>query len=740
MVEYLSSQATTTTSTPVKEKIVKEIESWQNTSPVCQQVQEDELISVVKHRSVLCFPLTVEHCSNSVGNSVQVCDQKVEKTFDKESGSRNCTNESYAPELTAIVNQSKGEEVEPQTRGFQLRALSDRSAAPDEITFQEPTSLVSDRLNVESFSSELVTETLNYFVNCRQRLSQMTKTFDDSDAYILLLQEKEVDLELAARIGQDLLKQNGQLKDAIRNLESELARRQDDVQQLRHELASNKSLLDTFIEEEEEQQNKSGNYGGSNRDYSRTTTQDDSDDQFPSSSTSLFHMKASAARCISTQRDHYDDDQSQTHRGFLSLTPHKPCGSSIDPFTSLPYHVNTQNFNTNNEQQNPAPTTSSSPTNLDTQSKPAERLVESVTLQLVESNKRLCELQDELLFKSEQSLLQQEKIFRLEQQVRESDKRLNDVSSENETLRKRVLESTEAQHELSEELKICKRNFFDLLHVYLELQKEFRLNKELQLENSLVSTDFAGEPNESLDTVNNSSLLHCDSMAAKPASSSLQEEMRECLANIGERSIGFGDKHLGAEEGDDEEEEEEEGPAAAEARAATAGREQLQPQQQVSPSSTSAPKSQPVGRSPKHRRSAQAAAAAAPSTSQRKSHTNLCSCSSDLHSDSDGADSGLHTTNLSNLGTPHGLNTDTEESDDFLLGAPSGLAPPPPVPTTDSDTSAGAKQTEQAESKSWLGFSSFMISTLLLICLSVGFTSTSNCSLAPKLQQIKLER
>jgi len=57
-----------------------------------------------------------------------------------------------------------------------------------------------------SFQAELTPElasaTLDYFVSCGDRLSQMTKTYHDIDAVTRLLQEKEKDLELAAKIGQ----------------------------------------------------------------------------------------------------------------------------------------------------------------------------------------------------------------------------------------------------------------------------------------------------------------------------------------------------------------------------------------------------------------------------------------------------------------------------------------------------------------------------------------------------------
>jgi len=57
------------------------------------------------------------------------------------------------------------------------------------------------RLQAE-LTPELAGATLDYFVSCGDRLSQMTKTYHDIDAVTRLLQEKEKDLELAAKIGQ----------------------------------------------------------------------------------------------------------------------------------------------------------------------------------------------------------------------------------------------------------------------------------------------------------------------------------------------------------------------------------------------------------------------------------------------------------------------------------------------------------------------------------------------------------
>lgn len=111
---------------------------------------------------------------------------------------------------------------------------------------------IPENISTSNLSNELVYETLRYFINCSYRVSQMVKTSEDIDAVIKLLQEKQIDLELAARIGQDLLRRNNKLKSSIQNLQQELEREKEDNQQLKYNLACKNSLLKTFNEEEEQ--------------------------------------------------------------------------------------------------------------------------------------------------------------------------------------------------------------------------------------------------------------------------------------------------------------------------------------------------------------------------------------------------------------------------------------------------------------------------------------------------------
>ena len=63
-------------------------------------------------------------------------------------------------------------------------------------------------------------------------------------------QEKETDLELAAKIGQELLDRNRRLDDKVCNLESSLQQSNDLITQLKHELNLKTDLLHAYTDNE----------------------------------------------------------------------------------------------------------------------------------------------------------------------------------------------------------------------------------------------------------------------------------------------------------------------------------------------------------------------------------------------------------------------------------------------------------------------------------------------------------
>lgn len=90
-----------------------------------------------------------------------------------------------------------------------------------------------------------------YETLCSTRVSQMTKTYNDIGAVTRLLEEKERDLELAARIGQTLLERNKELSNKNEDLEQELTEVQEKHSQLKHELVMKDALLQVYVQDYE---------------------------------------------------------------------------------------------------------------------------------------------------------------------------------------------------------------------------------------------------------------------------------------------------------------------------------------------------------------------------------------------------------------------------------------------------------------------------------------------------------
>ncbi|XP_045150547.1 trafficking kinesin-binding protein 2 isoform X2 [Echinops telfairi] len=95
----------------------------------------------------------------------------------------------------------------------------------------------------DDLSPVLAEETFRYMILGTDRVEQMTKTYNDIDMVTHLLAERDRDLELAARVGQALLKRNHVLSEQNEALEEQLGQAFDQVNQLQHELSKKEELL-----------------------------------------------------------------------------------------------------------------------------------------------------------------------------------------------------------------------------------------------------------------------------------------------------------------------------------------------------------------------------------------------------------------------------------------------------------------------------------------------------------------
>ncbi|KAM3916244.1 trafficking kinesin-binding protein 2 isoform 2-T4 [Leptodactylus fuscus] len=94
-----------------------------------------------------------------------------------------------------------------------------------------------------SLSPVLAEETFRYMILGSERIEQMTRSYNDTDMLTHLLTERDRDLELAARIGQALLKRNHILTEQNESLEEQLSQALDHANQLQHELSKKDDLL-----------------------------------------------------------------------------------------------------------------------------------------------------------------------------------------------------------------------------------------------------------------------------------------------------------------------------------------------------------------------------------------------------------------------------------------------------------------------------------------------------------------
>lgn len=202
------------------------------------------------------------HIHNKATSSQQASNnqQAIASKSSEPSDQLSQASSSSLASITTIATTTTPTTGEP----YQLRALSGNSieAQPgnNRVSETKPEPSISGKY----LSLDLIDETLNYFINCKHRLNQFIKTFKDSDAYIMLVQEKQEDLELVARFGKTMLKENKELKELLQQmqkelsessevigqLQNELGKCQEDKRQLEHQLASKVSLLNAYMEEE----------------------------------------------------------------------------------------------------------------------------------------------------------------------------------------------------------------------------------------------------------------------------------------------------------------------------------------------------------------------------------------------------------------------------------------------------------------------------------------------------------
>ncbi|XP_039943458.1 huntingtin-associated protein 1 isoform X2 [Hirundo rustica] len=266
-------------------------------------------------------------------------------------------------------------------------------------------------------------------VLCAERVVRITKTYHDIDAVTNLLDEKERDLELAARIGQSLLKQNRSLTERNELLEEQLELAKEEIAQLRHEVSMRDDLLHFYT----------------------TTTEESEPTTTPS--TPL-----------------------RRHESSLSLQQHFQYDTLQQKLKCL-------------EEENQKLRTEA--TNIATETCQYEDQEQQLMIDCVEqfsqASQQVVHLSEELAHRAEDAARQQEEITQLLAQVADLQQKCRTYGSEVEELQQHLTAAKEVQQQLRMELRDLQEKYAECGGMLQEAQEEVKSLRSRSLPNSTVS-------------------------------------------------------------------------------------------------------------------------------------------------------------------------------------------------------------------------------------------------------------
>ncbi|KAM5293321.1 trafficking kinesin-binding protein 1 isoform 2-T2 [Ctenodactylus gundi] len=253
-------------------------------------------------------------------------------------------------------------------------------------------------------------------VLCAERVGQMTKTYNDIDAVTRLLEEKERDLELAARIGQSLLKKNRTLSERNELLEEQVQHIREEVSQLRHELSMKDELLQFYTSAAEESEPESVCSTPLKRNESSSSVQN------------FFHLD-------SLQKKLKDLEEENV------VLRSEACQLKTETVT---YEEKEQ------------------------------QLVSDCVKELRDANVQIASISEELAKKTEDAARQQEEITHLLSQIVDLQKKAKACAVENEELVQHLGAAKDAQRQLTAELRELEDKYAECMEMLHEAQEELK--------------------------------------------------------------------------------------------------------------------------------------------------------------------------------------------------------------------------------------------------------------------------
>ncbi|XP_023661990.1 trafficking kinesin-binding protein 1 isoform X4 [Paramormyrops kingsleyae] len=253
-------------------------------------------------------------------------------------------------------------------------------------------------------------------VLCAERVGQMTKTYNDIDAVTRLLEEKERDLELAARIGQSLLKKNKTLSERNESLEEQVEIIREEVSQLRHELSMKDELLQFYTSAAEESEGESIT--------STPLRRNDSSSSVPS----YFPLDSLQKKLKELEEENI-------------VLRSEAC------------HLETETISYEEKEQ---------------------QLVNDCVKELRDANLQITSIAEELAKKTEDASRQQEEITHLLSQIVDLQKKSKSYAIENEELNQHLAAAKDAQRQLTAELRELEDKYAECMEMLREAQEELK--------------------------------------------------------------------------------------------------------------------------------------------------------------------------------------------------------------------------------------------------------------------------
>ncbi|XP_070277942.1 trafficking kinesin-binding protein 2 [Myotis yumanensis] len=267
-----------------------------------------------------------------------------------------------------------------------------------------------------ALSPVLAEETFRYMILGTDRVEQMTKAYNDIDMVTHLLAERDRDLELAARIGQALLKRNHVLAEQNEALEEQLGQAFDQVNQLQHELSKKDELLRIVSIASEE-------------------SETDSSCSTPLRFNESFNLSQGLL-----QLDMLQEKLKELEEENMALRS-KAC------------HIKTETISYEEKEQ---------------------QLVSDCVRELRETNAQMSKITEELSGKSDELIRYQEEISSLLSQIVDLQHKLKEHVIEKEELRLHLQASKDAQRQLTLELHELQDRNMECLGMLHESQEEIK--------------------------------------------------------------------------------------------------------------------------------------------------------------------------------------------------------------------------------------------------------------------------